>query len=116
MSKHPTSLAYLFICLIYSTQANATDVNQPMLNEANLLVESSPETSLEVAERFIAQRELSELNQLPVRGHDSMSNPQSLLDTIQAYMITARAQCALENKAEAWEALAKARFWLKKMD
>lgn len=103
-------LLFIAASLFYSTCVLASNNKTPLLDEADILIENAPKTSLEVAKDYLYQRISSDLPQIHLSGNDHNSSIKELLDTVQAYFISARANIVLENEQEAWEALAKARY------
>ncbi len=101
---------FIIASLFYSVSSPANISKTPLLNEANILIENAPQTSLEVAQTYLYQRKHSDLSKIHLNNNDHSSSIEELLDTVQAHFISARAHAALENEQEAWEALAKARY------
>ncbi len=102
----------LFIAapLFYSACVLASTNKTPLLDDANILIENAPKTSLKVAKDYLYQRTSPDLPQILLSGNNHNLSIKELLDTVQAYFISARANIALENEQEAWETLIKARY------
>ncbi len=106
----------LFIAasFFYSTCVIASSNKTPQLNETDFLIENAPTTSLANEKGYINKRINSDVSQVHLTGNSHNLSIKELLDTVQAYFVSARASMALENRHNAWKTLEKARYLIEK--
>ncbi|CZF78039.1 tetratricopeptide repeat protein [Grimontia marina] len=103
------SAALLSCTLLFSAYADARLYSTPILAEAEALLPSAPEKALEVTKRYLLQRRLAVSTNRPHSSNESDRSIRTPLNTVHAYLITAKAHSALGNHDAAWEALDKAK-------
>ncbi|CZF85061.1 Tetratricopeptide repeat protein [Grimontia celer] len=103
------SAALLSCSLLFAAFADARLYSTPILAEAEALIPTAPEKALEVTERYLLQRRLAETSNRPHSNNESDRSIRTPLNTVHAYLITAKAHSALGNHDAAWEALGKAK-------
>ncbi|NGN99754.1 GGDEF domain-containing protein [Grimontia sp. S25] len=103
-------LAALFsFSLFFSVYADAKLYSTPILAEAEALIPTAPEKALAVTERYLLQRRLAESTNRPHSNNESDRSIRTPLNTVHAYLITAKAHSALGNQEAAWQALDNAK-------
>ncbi|USH03056.1 GGDEF domain-containing protein [Grimontia kaedaensis] len=101
--------ALLSCSLLFAAFADARLYSTSILAEAEALIPTAPEKALEVTERYLLQRRLAETSNRPHSNNESDRSIRTPLNTVHAYLITAKAHSALGNHYAAWEALGKAK-------
>ncbi|OEE62423.1 hypothetical protein A1OK_07675 [Enterovibrio norvegicus FF-454] len=101
--------ALLFFSLLMSATVSAKLNSTPILAEADALLQTSPEQALQVTERYLMQRRLSDSTNRPHSNNDADRSIRTPLNTVHAHLIAAKARGALGHREAAWEALKKAK-------
>ncbi|OOF27667.1 MULTISPECIES: tetratricopeptide repeat protein [Salinivibrio] len=91
-----------------SSMALASIHSSPVLTNAEELLATAPEQSLEISNRFLAQRRLTTGANRSHVNNDTDRSIRTPLHTVYAYLISARAYAHLEQPLEAKAALQKA--------
>ncbi|WBA09210.1 tetratricopeptide repeat protein [Salinivibrio kushneri] len=91
-----------------SITAFASIHSSPVLTNAEKLLETSPAQSLEISNRFLAQRRLTTGANRSHVNNDTDRSIRTPLHTVYAYLISARAYAYLDQPIEAKAALQKA--------
>ncbi|SIO01274.1 lipopolysaccharide assembly protein LapB [Salinivibrio sp. ES.052] len=94
--------------LITSMTAFASIHSSPVLTNAEKLLETSPAQSLEISNRFLAQRRLTTGANRSHVNNDTDRSIRTPLHTVYAYLISARAYAHLDQPVESKAALQKA--------
>ncbi|MDD1795227.1 GGDEF domain-containing protein [Enterovibrio sp. ZSDZ42] len=101
--------ALLFFSLLISNHVSATINSTPVLTEAEALLHTDPRQALQVTERYLMQRRLAETSNRPHSNNEADRSIRTPLNTVHAYLISAKAHGILLHREKAWKFLALAK-------
>ncbi|WP_232313316.1 tetratricopeptide repeat-containing diguanylate cyclase [Enterovibrio coralii] len=101
--------AFCLISLLLTTHVSAKLYSTPILSDAESMLQTTPEKSIEIAERFLVQRRLSDTTNRLHTNNEADRSIRSPMNTVHAYIVLAKANSVIGNHAAAWNALDSAR-------
>ncbi|MDD1783777.1 GGDEF domain-containing protein [Enterovibrio sp. ZSDZ35] len=108
--------AICLISLLLTSQASAKIYSTPILSDAETMISTTPEKSIEIAERFLVQRRLADTTNRIHTNSEADRSIRSPMNTVHAYIVLAKANSVIGNHDAAWNALYSAREMVQEND